>query len=465
MDRDRTEIFESKNIFRAVLRLGLPTVAGQIILVLYNLADTFFIGLTENDAKLIAVTICMPAFMFLSAIANLFGVGGASAISRALGARDELRAKRACAFALWGAGAVTLVYCLGVWLLLGPFVDLLGGRNPAVHQDACQYMLVTVVLGGLCTMGSSLLAHLLRSDGNAFLSGVGIMLGGVLNILLDPLFMFVLLPKGQETLGAAVATALSNGISLAYFLVVMAMLRRRGSKLRFRFSMGALRYRIPREVLGTGLSACLMTLFENLSYAILDNRMMASGLACQAGIGVAKKLNMLSHSITRGMSQGVLPFLAYNYASKAYGRLKKALRTAAALTVGTSALIMTLCLVLARPLSAAFLNDSGPSAVYGAQFLRILCLGAPFSAFAYIVISFFQAMKKNTRAFLLAILRKGAMDVPLMFLLGSLVPVYGLVWATPIADMICCGTAVGLFLAWVRSHRQAQGGRQQVTTG
>lgn len=134
-EREKT-LFEDSPVLEAIVRLAFPTVIGQIILVLYNMADTFFIGLTGSDAMITAATVCMPAFMFLQAISNLFGVGGASVISRALGARDLQRAKDTASFAFWGCAAVTVLYSLGAWLFAGPFVDLLGGSNPLVHDYA-----------------------------------------------------------------------------------------------------------------------------------------------------------------------------------------------------------------------------------------------------------------------------------------------------------------------------------------
>ena len=106
------ELFEEKSVLSAVFRLAFPTVVGQIILVLYNMADTFFVGMTGNDAMLAAVTVCMPAFMVLSAISNLFGVGAASVIARAMGARDIDRVKNTSAFAFWGCLSVTMLYSL-----------------------------------------------------------------------------------------------------------------------------------------------------------------------------------------------------------------------------------------------------------------------------------------------------------------------------------------------------------------
>ena len=128
-------LFEKCPVYKAILNLALPSVMGQIILVIYNMADTFFVSLTKSDAKITAVTVCMPAFMFLSAISNLFGVGGASVISRMLGAKKKDGAKHAAQFAIWGCIGVTVIYSLGVFLFMDGFVNLLGGGNPEVHSN------------------------------------------------------------------------------------------------------------------------------------------------------------------------------------------------------------------------------------------------------------------------------------------------------------------------------------------
>ena len=442
-------LFEQAPILRAVLSLAIPTVLSQIILVIYNMADTFFIGLTGSDAMITAVTVCMPAFMFLSAISNLFGVGGASVIARALGANDAQKARAAAAFAFWGCALTTLAYSLGARLLLDRFVDALGGSDPLVHASARQYLIWTVALGGLATSMNALLGHLVRSEGHSVQAGVGIALGGALNIALDPLFMFVLLPKGSEVLGAAVATSLSNLIAALYFLGVFARNRRR-SALSLAPTREALRRGIPGEVLATGLPACLMTLCENISYAVLDNLMALSGTVMQAGLGVAKKVNMLAHCMARGMAQGVLPLIGFNFAAGHHRRMRAAVRLSMGISVALSALWMAASLVFCRPLIAVFIQHGSDSVAYGARFLRILCLGGPFSACAYAVISFFQAVGESRKSFLLAILRKGMLDIPMMFALRQAIPTYGIVWATPIADVLCCATAVALLTAFER---------------
>ncbi len=443
------ELFRNKPITRAILELAFPTVIGQIILVVYNMADTFFVGLTNNSAMLTAVTVCMPAFMFLSAISNLFGVGGASVIARSMGGGEEERIKLASSFALWGTVAVTAFYALGAYLLRDTFVDLLGGANPLVHGYATEYVTVTVVLGGMATAVSTLFSHLIRSEGRAIYASAGIALGGVMNIALDPLFMFKILPPGNETLGAAIATSLSNLIALIYFIIVLFVLRKK-SRLRFKPSREMLRHRVPTEIMYAGIPACVMTLFENISYAVLDKLISAHGVAVQAGVGVAKKVNMLAHSIVRGITQGALPLIAYNYASGDHTRMKSSVRTAALFAVGTATLCMAANLIFSHELVGIFIHTEDESLEYGAIFLKILCVGGPFSAYAYTIISFFQAVGEGKRAFLLATLRKGFLDIPLMFILQLLIPIFGIVAATPAADAVCCVTAIIMFKGFLR---------------
>ena len=137
-------LFEEAPMAEAILSLAMPAVMGQIILVIYNMADTFFVGLTGSDAMITAVTVCMPAFMFLSAIANLFGVGGASVIARALGNKNVDRARDTSSFAFWGCLIVAAVYSIGAYLFRDTFVNLLGGSDSQVHRHAVEYLLCFV---------------------------------------------------------------------------------------------------------------------------------------------------------------------------------------------------------------------------------------------------------------------------------------------------------------------------------
>jgi len=283
-------------------------------------------------------------------------------------------------------------------------------------------------------------------------AGFGIALGGMVNIALDPLFMFVILKPGSEVDGAGIATMLSN-LCATLFLLAVIYTNRNQSVLSLKPTLRALDESIPRDVLLTGLPACLMTLCENISYAVLDNLMSCFGMMAQAGIGVAKKVNMLAHCMVRGMAQGVLPLISFNYAAKHYRRMKAAVTLSAGISAGLATACMAVCLLFSRYLIGIFIKHKSPSLEYGARFLQILCVGGPFSACAYTFVSFFQATGQSSKSFLLAIFRKGLVDVPLMFILLRLIPVYGIVWATPLADMVCCGVSVVMFLVFIRGLR------------
>lgn len=459
------EIFESKPILYSIFALALPSILGQLILVIYNMADTFFVGLTNSDAMITAVTVCMPAFMFLSAISNLFGIGGASVISRSIGKGNEKRARNAASFSFWGCLSVTIIYCLFALFAKDLFINLLGGKDAEVHAHSVKYLVVAIVICGIPTAMNTLLSHLIRAQGKSLHASIGIGIGGLLNVALDPLFMFVILTPGNEALGAAIATGISNVIALLYY-VILFVVYKSNLIISIKPHKDMFKEFIPGEVIKIGIPACLMTLCENISYAILDNLMFHAGEAIaigtgkvtQAGVGVAKKINMLAHSVVRGMTQGVLPLIGYNKTSGNRKRMKGIVYMSGAISIIIATICMIASLVFAIPLTGLFIQDaSSGSQAYGAQFLRILCIGAPFSALAYTVISFFQAVGKAKRSLILALLRKGILDIPLMFILRIFVPTYGIVWATPIADIVCSIVAAILFFVYIKHHSANKG--------
>ncbi len=452
MGKTDMAVFESMPVSNALLSLALPTVLGQVMIVLYNMADTFFIGQTNNNAMISAVTLCMPAFMFISAIANLFGVGGSSVISRALGKNNTDRARYACAFSVWGCIIMSLLYSALVFIFIDPFVDFLGGASPEVHALSAEYIKWTVVIGGLSTSLASLFGHIVRSEGSSIHASIGVILGGVLNIVLDPLFMFVILEPGNEVLGAAYATALSNLISFLYFILLALSAGKRGSIIYLKLTKHSFEREIPKKIMIAGVPAFTMTFAENLSYSILDNLLSSYGTAVQAGIGVAKKINMLAHSIVRGITQGALPYLGYNYSAGKRIKTKKIVLTTIMFAVGMAVICTAVMFLSAHMLIGIFLEDGNESVDYGIRFLRILCIGGPFSALAYTLISFFQAVGHGITSFILALLRKGILDIPLMYILHNLVSMYGIVMATPVADIVCCIVSVILFLRFASNH-------------
>lgn len=389
--------------------------------------------------------------MFLSAIANLFGVGGASLIARSLGAQNKEKAKKISSFSIIFCIITTIVYSLLAYIFIDGLINLLGGINIEVHYYAAEYMKVTIILGGVFTSLSMLLAHLLRAEGKSLAASIGIILGGILNIILDPLFMFVLLGKGNEVLGTAIATCLSNIISCIYYFILIKFKYSKETYICVKFDSSIISDGIPKDVISIGLPACVMTTFENISYGILENLVSNYGIMYQAALGVAKKINMFSHNFVRGLTQGVLPLLAYNYSSKKYKRMKSVLNITLMIAIIFSSSWLIMNFVFSNELVSIFIHTDNSTKLLAIKFLRILCIGCPFSACAYTFVSYFQVVGKGKISFILAILRKGAIDIPTMYLLSYFANCTE-IFATPIADVICCVVAITVFKIIIKTN-------------
>ena len=449
MNLDNTELFVNLPVRKAVISLVIPTVISQLITVVYNMADTFFIGQVGDPNQVAAVSLCMPMFMFLTGLANLFGIGGASLLARSLGLHDHERAKRTAAFSIWTAIAVSFFYGIALYAMRGVLLPAVGA-DADTYRFCEQYLLWTTTIGAVPTVLNQLLAHLVRSEGYSKQASFGMALGGVLNMILDPIFIF---PLGLEVAGAAIATMLSNLIATIYFLL---LIRRRGDStdVALHPKYYTLGRRIPREVLLVGLPSCAMNLMGVASNVTLNRLLVSYANTAVAGIGVAKKVDMLTFAIINGMSQGALPLISYNFSAKNYPRMMGAIKT----TFLYSIVVTTACAVLlftcAAPIVRAFIDDA-ETVRYGQLFQRIICITGPLVSVTMISITIFQSVGKKLEPLLLSLLRKGGLDIPLMFLMDHLVGIEGIVWATPIAD--CCArvAAIRLFIpCWRRLSRE-----------
>ena len=437
-------LFEEAPVTRAVLSLVIPTIISQLITVVYNMADTFFVGQIGDPNQVAAVSLCMPAFVFLTGLANLLGIGGSSLMARSLGRGERQKARQTAAFSIWTAAAVSLLYGLGLLLVRRTLLPALGADSQT-FDFCCQYMFWTVTVGALPTVMNQALAHLVRSAGHASQASFGVALGGILNILLDPVFIFGL---RLEVAGAAIATMLSNVLATLYYLV---LLRGKGYAQDISFhpryyTWGA---GIPREVLLVGLPSFLMNVMGVLSNVTINKLMSGYSNAAVAGIGVAKKIDMLSFAIATGMSQGVLPLIGYNYSSRNIKRMKAALKTDFLFSFFIALAGTVFLFTCAGPIVRAFIDD--PETVsYGGLFQKIICITGPCISVTMLAITTFQSVGKKLQPMALSLLRKGGLDIPFMLLMNRLLGVKGIVWATPIADMGAMLAAIVLFIPFWR---------------
>lgn len=446
-------IYAELPVSKAVATMIVPTIISQVVTVVYNLADTWYVGLTRNAAAVAAVSLCLPVYNIMTAIANLFGIGGSGVITRAIGTGHHHRAKRAFVLSVYGALAATILYSLLLGVAARPFLLCIGGNAENI-DFAVKYVLVTIVIGGIPTVLSAVFAHLIRSTGQAKTASFGITLGAVLNIVLDPLFMFVILPKGNEVVGAAIATALSNVASAAYFLCYI--LRHREVPI-FRFlpesrkNLGV----TAKDILKSGIPSFFLLAAGQISNLFLNGMIADIGVsssAAVAGIGVVRKIDSLAYAVNQGITQGMLPIVAYCYASHRITRMKKVVAFSSVCTVLFSVACSVCSYVFAPHLIAFFINDAD-TIFYGTAFLRVLCIAVAIYPLLFVIIAVFQAVGEGGKPFFLSLLHKGSVDILLFFLVRRLFGVEYIVWVSPVMAAIALTTGIVLIRRLFRQLR------------
>lgn len=441
---EKERLFTSVPVGKAVISLAVPTVIAQLITVVYNMADTFFIGQLGDPNQVAAATVAMPIFMFLTAFANLFGIGGASMISRSLGEGNRDRAKQTASFCIWSALALALCYGVVIVLLGEPLLKLLGAD--ADTSDFCSsYIFWTVGVGAVPTVLNAELAHLIRSEGYSGQAGFGVAFGGILNIVLDPVFIFVF---KMEITGAAVATMLSNVAATIYFFAFIFRIRK-NSTITPSPKYFTLHGDIASEVFSVGLPSFVMTLMSTISNLTLNKIIAGYSNEAVAGMGIAKKIDLIAFAIAQGMTQGTLPLIAYNYSSGDRKRMVSALKVLLIDCLLVAIGGMAVMYFGAAPITRSFINEA-VTVKYGRTFLRIVCLACPMTALNFLAITIFQATGKKVQPLVLSLLRKGGLDVPLMFLFNTLIGVDGIAWATPLADMLALIVSIILTVPYLK---------------
>lgn len=444
----KTEIFRNASIGKAVASLAIPTVISQLITMIYNLADTFFVGMMGDPNKVAAVSLVFPAFIMLNAISNLFGVGGSSVISRFLGAQKPEKAKQASAFCIYASIFVTALLSLMVLVFKAPVLRLLGA-NKDTEGFASDYIMWVLVIGGIPTVLGMMFGNLVRSEGGAKQASIGMSIGGILNMILDPIFI---LPLGMGVKGAAVATMISNCVTVIYFLKYLYSVRGR-TIISINPRAIIVERQLVLSVASVGLPASLQAFLSMLSNTVLNNLASAYSSTALAAVGIVKKIDMIPMNVTTGISQGVLPFIGYNYAAKRFDRVRKINRFTRVLAVGFSLLCIVTFELLAEKIVGLFISDAETIRL-GASFLRILCLTTPMMAISYLITTMFQAMGQGRRALAISVFRKATIDVPLMFLMNRLVPLYGLLWVQPIVDTLSIGLSYALYRNFARQLKE-----------
>ena len=437
-DQQKTMLFEQMPIPRAVAKLAVPTILSSLVTVLYNLADTYFVGMLNNSVQNAAVTLAAPLILAFNAVNNLFGVGSSSMMSRALGSRDYETVHRSSAFGFYCSIFCGLLFSL-LYVIFQPFVLTILGADATTAEATAGYLRWTVACGAAPTILNVVMAYLVRAEGAALHASIGTMSGCILNIILDPIFILPWgLNMGAE--GAGLATFLSNCVACGYFFVLLYV-KQKNTHVCIRPSMFCLKRRIVLGVCGVGIPASIQNLLNVTGMTVLNNFTSSYGSDAVAAMGITQKINMVPMQIAMGLSQGIMPLISYNYASGNTPRMKKTLTFAAKISLTALVIVAAGYYVGAGALVRMFMQDSTIVA-YGTRFLRGFCLGLPFLCMDFLAVGVFQAVGLGKNAFIFAILRKVVLEIPALIILNALFPLYGLAYAQFAAEIVLATAAV-----------------------
>ena len=423
---------------KAVATLAIPTIISQVVTMIYNLADTFFIGQLGNPAMVAAVSLVSPWFNLLTALGNLFGLGGSSLISRMLGEKKDKDIKHVAAFSVWGGVMATLIFCLATYLFRAPLLNFLGTSSDT-YGYAESYLLWVVVLGGVSTMVSLTLGHLLRSEGRAKQASAGMMFGGIFNVVLDPVLIFGF---HMDVAGAAIATAFSNVASLIFFVVQYLRL---GAKTAVSLNPRYFTFQFTGPIFSVGLASALATTLGNASNMVMVRLASSYGDIPLAAYGIVKRIDQFPLNISMGLCQGFMPLVGYNFASKNYRRMRNISVFSWKAAIVISACFIVCFAIFAPQILHLFIPEIQTSTL-GTSFLRIACLAVPLTSVNFLISYTLQAMGKGVQSAALTFSRQGLLNIPQLILMNVIFGLYGMIWTQLVVEIIMLPVSLGLYV-------------------
>lgn len=435
------ELMENTPMPRAILRLAIPTVFSTIISMVYNITDTYFIGLLDDPVQLGAISLAFPVFTFLQAIGNMFGLGAPSYISRSLGAKKYEEVRRTSAVSIYITVALTVVLTALILVFMEPILRLIGTSSDTVGPTR-EYLRLIVSFAVVLIL-QVILPALLRAEGKAKEAMIGMVIGTVLNIVLDPIMILAL---NMGAAGAAWATIIGNFCAVVFYIFIYL---RGNTMLSIKPADFKPNMRIFSEVLKIGLPSTIAQTISSIAVILFNNVAAGYGDQVITAYGVAVKMIMMEFMITFGYVQGYVPLAGYNYGSGNIKRLFSGLK----FTMLTGTLICLLFLIpftiLAPVYIGAFTTDQEIISI-GTQFLHAQAWAVPLIAIQTSLMSTFQATGQAVRAMAINLGRQCLFYLPFLYISNYLWGLSGIFYAQMASDLATTALAVLLGIPYLR---------------
>ncbi len=444
MQQNTTEIFRDAPVPKAVLSNVIPSIISMIMVLIYNLADTFFIGQTKNALMVAAVSVATPAFLLFMAVGMLFGIGGTSFISRMLGEGQEARAKHASAFCFWTGLAVGIISMILIVFFAEPVCEAIGASADTVEY-ATQYLRI-VAIGIPFLIISNAFSNIIRSEGRAKTAMSGMIIGNMANVILDPVMILLL---GWNVAGAAIATVIGNILSAVFYV---SHLLSKKSQLSIRLQDYKAGDKIAGSVFAIGIPASLNSVLMSVSNIFINNLMAHYGDMAVAGLGVAMKVNMIVVMLLIGLGTGIQPLLGYCFGAGNRKRYFAVLKFSILLAFVLSAIMTCVCYFGADGLVSAFLEDAD-AYDFGFQFSRIYILSGPILGQLFVFINAIQSTGAALPSLILSISRQGLLYLPILFIINATTDSARLLaLAQPVTDYLATALAIILFVITCKKY-------------
>lgn len=450
MNQNSESVFKDAPVPRAVAKMAIPTVLSMLVVVLYNMVDTFFVGQTGDANQVAAVSVATPVFLILMAFGNMFGIGGSSLISRMLGAQEGGRAKKVSAFCCYGALLLGVVLVAASLLAMPAILKVIGTSENTVGYagDYLRY----IVLGAPFIIFSNAFGNIIRAEGAATASMVGNMVGTVVNIVLDPI---MILGLGWGVKGAAIATVIGNIAASLFYLVFFLRGKSILSLSPRHFAVRG----IAGGVVAIGLPASLNNILMSVTNILLNNFLVSYGDNAVAGMGVAMKANMLVVFVQLGLAMGIQPLVGYAYGAKNIGRLRKVVNFSILCTTVMGVILTAVYFFAADGIISVFIADAAVIEA-GVPMLRALMWSAPVLGVLFVLTNALQAMGRAAASLVLSISRQGVIFVPCLFLFNALFGLDGIIFTQPVADLCSIVMAVVMYRYITRKLARLHGGEE-----
>lgn len=424
---NENKLMSQMKISKAVAKMAIPSVISSLVTVVYNMADTFFVGQTGDPLQVAAVSLTNPIFILMMAFANMFGMGGSAVLSMALGSKKEKRAKSASSFVTYGSLAVGIVLAVVLLCFMDPILTIFGA-NPETYEFAKGYT-IYISFGAPFIIWSAAASFIVRAEGASKEAMIGSMIGTIANIILDPIFISGL---NQGTAGAAIATTIGNILASMYYLWYFL---KKTKVLSISIKDFSIRQSILTQVCGCGFPTAIFSALMSVSTIVLNQLLVVYGNDPVAAIGIVFKANMFITFLQMGLANGVQPLLGYNYGSGNMKRFREVEAFTKRCCLVTGIVSTALYFIFREPIIRIFINDDSVIQ-YGVKMLIAYMVSGPVIGILFVNMNSMQSVGKALPATILSVLRQGILLIPLLYILRAVFGLNGVIFGQAVTDYI-----------------------------